>query len=93
MRSTARRATTPGPTATAVPGPLAASGLAAPHAAPAPLYAPSAPVQATDHGANTAAPTPERAVTPTCAPRPRLSCERTFSHECVKGAATSVLTF
>ncbi|MDG9719473.1 subtilase-type protease inhibitor [Streptomyces sp. DH24] len=144
MRNTARWATILGLTATAVCGPLAGAGLAAPHAAPASLYAPSALVLTVGHGESLAASTPERAVTLSCAPRPagthpaarqacaelrlaagdfdalataggdvlctreydpvvvtvdgvwegrRVSYERTFSNECVKGAATSVFTF
>jgi hypothetical protein len=70
MRNTARWATTLGLTATAVCGPLAGAGLAAPDAAPASLYAPSALVLTAGHGESPATATPERAVTLTCSPRP-----------------------
>ncbi|MYS44498.1 protease inhibitor protein, partial [Streptomyces sp. SID5998] len=50
MRNTARWAATLGLTATAVCGPLTGAALAAPAAAPASLYAPSALVLTTGHG-------------------------------------------
>ncbi|MEU2880509.1 MULTISPECIES: protease inhibitor [unclassified Streptomyces] len=68
MRNTARWAATLGLTATAVCGPLTGAALAAPAAAPASLYAPSALVLTTGHGTAAATATPERAVTLTCAP-------------------------
>jgi hypothetical protein len=70
MRNTARWATILGLTATAVCGPLAGVGLAAPNTAPAWLYAPSALILTVGHGESLAAATPERAVTLSCAPRP-----------------------
>ncbi|MEV6961133.1 subtilase-type protease inhibitor [Streptomyces sp. NPDC051207] len=70
MRNTARWATILGLTATAVCGPLAGAGLAAPNTAPASLYAPSALVLTAGHGENPATATPERAVTLSCTPRP-----------------------
>ncbi|MEV7128528.1 protease inhibitor [Streptomyces sp. NPDC093260] len=68
MRNTARWAATLGLTATAVCGPLTGAALAAPAAAPASLYAPSALVLTVGHGSAAATATPERAVTLTCAP-------------------------
>lgn len=68
MRNTARWAATLGLTATAVCGPLTGAALAAPSAAPASLYAPSALVLTVGHGTGAATATPERAVTLTCAP-------------------------
>ncbi|MEV6945335.1 protease inhibitor [Streptomyces sp. NPDC051172] len=81
MRNTARWAATLALTATAVCGPLTGSALAAPAAAPASLYAPSALVLTVGHGASAAAATPLRAVTLNCAPTasgthpaPALAC-------------------
>ncbi|MGW1161596.1 protease inhibitor [Streptomyces sp. NPDC002513] len=68
MPNTARWAATLTLAATAVCGPLTGSALAAPNAAPASLYAPSALVLTTGHGQSTATATPQRAVTLTCAP-------------------------
>ncbi|MEU6283005.1 protease inhibitor [Streptomyces sp. NPDC047028] len=68
MRTTARWAATLGLSAAAVCGPLTGAAVAAPHAAPASLYAPSALVLTTGHGDQAATATPERAVTLTCAP-------------------------
>ncbi|MFI2644083.1 protease inhibitor [Streptomyces sp. NPDC018610] len=68
MRNTARWAATLGLTATAVCGPLTGAALAAPSAAPASLYAPSALVLTVGHGADAAVAVPERVVTLTCAP-------------------------
>jgi len=81
MRNTARWAATLALTATAVCGPLTRSALAAPAAAPASLYAPSALVLTLGHGDSAAAATPLRAVTLNCAPTasgthpaPALAC-------------------
>ncbi|MFJ1967872.1 protease inhibitor [Streptomyces sp. NPDC087903] len=81
MRNTARWAATLGLTATAVCGPLTGAALAAPPAAPAGLYAPSALVLTMGHGEDAATVTPERAVTLNCAPTasgthpaPALAC-------------------
>ncbi|GAA3864957.1 protease inhibitor [Streptomyces sp. WAC07094] len=68
MPNTARWAAALTLTATAVCGPLTGSALAAPNAAPASLYAPSALVLTTGHGESAALVTPQRAVTLTCAP-------------------------
>jgi hypothetical protein len=68
MRNTARWAATLALTATAVCGPLTGAALAAPAAAPASLYAPSALVLTVGHGDSAAAVTPQRAVTLSCAP-------------------------
>lgn len=68
MRNTARWAATLGLTAAAVCGPLTGAAVAAPGAAPASLYAPSALVLTTGHGGDAATATPERAVTLSCAP-------------------------
>ncbi|MER6127815.1 protease inhibitor [Streptomyces sp. NPDC001795] len=68
MPNTARWAATLTLTATAVCGPLTGSALAAPNAAPASLYAPSALVLTVGHGETAALATPQRAVTLTCAP-------------------------
>ncbi|MFE9359979.1 subtilase-type protease inhibitor [Streptomyces olivaceoviridis] len=68
MRNTARWAAALGLTAAAVCGPLTGAAVAAPGAAPASLYAPSALVLTTGHGDDPATATPERAVTLTCAP-------------------------
>ncbi|MFI1561980.1 protease inhibitor [Streptomyces sp. NPDC020490] len=70
MRNTARRAATLALTATAVCGPLTGAALAAPAAAPASLYAPSALVLTVGHGTDAALATPQRAVTLSCAPTP-----------------------
>jgi hypothetical protein len=70
MRNTARWAATLALTATAVCGPLTGAALAAPAAAPASLYAPSALVLTIGHGDSAAAVTPQRAVTLSCAPTP-----------------------
>ncbi|MBD0839634.1 MULTISPECIES: protease inhibitor [unclassified Streptomyces] len=70
MRNTARWAATLGLTATAVCGPLAGAAPAAPVAAPASLYAPSALVLTVAHGESAALVRPERAVTLSCAPTP-----------------------
>lgn len=70
MRTTARWAATLGLTATAVCGPLTGAATAAPGAAPASLYAPSALVLTTGHGDDAATVAPERAVTLSCAPTP-----------------------
>jgi hypothetical protein len=70
MRNTARWAATLGLTAAAVCGPLGGPALAAPAAAPASLYAPSALVLTLGHGESAAVAGPARAVTLTCAPRP-----------------------
>ncbi|MCI3274125.1 protease inhibitor [Streptomyces cylindrosporus] len=70
MRNTARWAATLTLTATAVCAPLTGTALAAPAAAPASLYAPSALVLTTGHGESAAATTPQRAVTLNCAPTP-----------------------
>ncbi|MGN9762313.1 protease inhibitor [Streptomyces sp. SD31] len=141
MRNTARWAATLGLTATAVCGPLTGSALAAPDAAPASLYAPSALVLTVAHGDSATMTTPVRAVTLSCSPTPsgthpdpasacaelrgvggnfedltardgmlctkqydpvivtvdgvwqgqRVSYERTFSNECVKGSYTTSL--
>ncbi|MEU9451065.1 subtilase-type protease inhibitor [Streptomyces sp. NPDC048277] len=64
MRTTARWAATLGLTAAAVCGPLTGAAVATPSS----LYAPSALVLTTGHGADAATATPERAVTLTCAP-------------------------
>ncbi|MFJ6117857.1 protease inhibitor [Streptomyces sp. NPDC092129] len=68
MPNTARWAAALTLTATAVCGPLTGSALAAPNAAPASLYAPSALVLTMGHGESAALVTPQRAVTLTCAP-------------------------
>ncbi|MCS0605448.1 protease inhibitor [Streptomyces sp. LP11] len=68
MRNTARWTAALGLTAAAVCGPLTGAAVAAPDAAPAALYAPSALVLTIGHGENAATVTPERAVTLTCAP-------------------------
>jgi subtilisin inhibitor-like len=68
MPNTARWAATLTLTATAVCGPLTGSALAAPNAAPASLYAPSALVLTMGHGESAALATPLRAVTLICAP-------------------------
>ncbi|MGW3652638.1 protease inhibitor [Streptomyces sp. NPDC000878] len=68
MPNTARWAATLTLTATAVCGPLTGAAVAAPGPAPAGLYAPSALVLTVGHGEASAAVTPERAVTLTCAP-------------------------
>lgn len=68
MPTTARWAATLTLTATAVCGPLTGAAVAAPAPAPAALYAPSALVLTVGHGETSAAVTPERAVTLTCAP-------------------------
>ncbi|MXM67310.1 protease inhibitor [Streptomyces sp. HUCO-GS316] len=68
MRNTARWAATLGLTAATLCGPLTGATLAAPAAAPASLYAPSALVLTTGHGESAALTTPERAVTLSCAP-------------------------
>ncbi|WP_225829760.1 subtilase-type protease inhibitor [Streptomyces sp. NK08204] len=68
MRNTARWAASLGLTAAAVCGPLTGAAVAAPGAAPASLYAPSALVLTTGHGVSAATATPERAVTLNCAP-------------------------
>ncbi|MFJ8362104.1 protease inhibitor [Streptomyces sp. NPDC093984] len=68
MPNTARWAATLTLTATAVCGPLTGSALAAPTAAPATLYAPSALVLTMGHGQQATTATPERAVTLNCAP-------------------------
>ncbi|MBT2416853.1 subtilase-type protease inhibitor [Streptomyces sp. ISL-22] len=70
MRNTARWAATLGLTATAVCGPLTGSVLAAPDAAPASLYAPSALVLTVAYGDTATMATPVRAVTLSCAPTP-----------------------
>ncbi|MFF5438364.1 subtilase-type protease inhibitor [Streptomyces achromogenes] len=68
MRTTARWAAALGLTAAAVCGPLTGAAVAAPGAAPASLYAPSALVLTTGHGNDAATATAERAVTLSCAP-------------------------
>ncbi|GLX52611.1 subtilase-type protease inhibitor [Streptomyces hygroscopicus subsp. hygroscopicus] len=68
MRNTARWAAALGLTAVAVCGPLTGAAVAAPEAAPASLYAPSALVLTVGHGGDAATATPERAVTLSCAP-------------------------
>jgi hypothetical protein len=68
MRTTARWAATLGLTATAVCGPLTGAAVAGPDAVAPSLYAPSALVLTTGHGADAATATPERAVTLNCAP-------------------------
>ncbi|QLJ03340.1 subtilase-type protease inhibitor [Streptomyces sp. NEAU-sy36] len=68
MRNTARWAAAFGLTAVAVCGPLTGAAVAAPDAAPASLYAPSALVLTTGHGGDAATAAPERAVTLNCAP-------------------------
>ncbi|MFE2382021.1 subtilase-type protease inhibitor [Streptomyces misionensis] len=68
MRNTARWAAAFGLTAVAVCGPLTGAAVAAPDAAPASLYAPSALVLTTGHGGDGATAAPERAVTLSCAP-------------------------
>ncbi|MFF5402853.1 subtilase-type protease inhibitor [Streptomyces misionensis] len=68
MRNTARWAAAFGLTAVAVCGPLTGAAVAAPDAAPASLYAPSALVLTTGHGGDAATAAPERAVTLGCAP-------------------------
>ncbi|MFJ7147401.1 protease inhibitor [Streptomyces sp. NPDC100445] len=68
MRNTARWAAALGLTAATVCGPLIGAAAAAPGAAPSSLYAPSALVLTTGHGADAATATPERAVTLNCAP-------------------------
>ncbi|MBQ0995602.1 protease inhibitor [Streptomyces nigra] len=144
MRNTARWAATLALTATAVCGPLTGSALAAPDAAPASLYAPSALVLTLAHGDTAALASPARAVTLSCAPTAsgthpapaaacaelrglngdfdslrasegvmctkqydpvvvtvdgvwqgkRVSYERTFANECVKGSfGTSLFAF
>ncbi|MER6631404.1 protease inhibitor [Streptomyces sp. NPDC000987] len=70
MRNTARRAATLALTATAVCGPLTGAAIAAPAAAPASLYAPSALVLTVGHGTDAALASPQRAVTLSCAPTP-----------------------
>ncbi|MBO7941328.1 MULTISPECIES: protease inhibitor [Streptomyces] len=81
MRNTARWAATLGLTAAAVCGPLTGSALAAPAAAPASLYAPSALVLTMGHGESAATVNAARAVTLNCAPgasgthpAPALAC-------------------
>ncbi|QHC32831.1 MULTISPECIES: protease inhibitor [unclassified Streptomyces] len=69
MRNTARWAAALGLTAVAVCGPLTGAAVAAPDAAPASLYAPSALVLTIGHGGEAATATPERAVTLSCAPK------------------------
>ncbi|MFJ3230884.1 subtilase-type protease inhibitor [Streptomyces sp. NPDC086787] len=68
MRNTARWAATLGLAAAAVCGPLTGASVASPPSAPASLYAPSALVLTTGHGADIATVTPERAVILNCAP-------------------------
>ncbi|PBC59618.1 protease inhibitor protein [Streptomyces sp. Tue6028] len=68
MPNTARWAAALTLTATAVCGPVVGSAHAAPAAGPSGLYAPSALVLTTGHGATAATVTPERAVTLNCAP-------------------------
>ncbi|WP_105973174.1 protease inhibitor [Streptomyces geranii] len=68
MPNTARWAATLTMTATAVCGPLAGAAVAAPGPTLSGLYAPSALVLTVGHGEASAAVTPERAVTLTCAP-------------------------
>ncbi|MET8615718.1 subtilase-type protease inhibitor [Streptomyces misionensis] len=68
MRNTARWAAAFGLTAVAVCGPLTGAAVAAPDAAPASLYAPSALVLTTGHGGDAATAAPEHAVTLSCAP-------------------------
>ncbi|MGW3116488.1 protease inhibitor [Streptomyces sp. NPDC001107] len=81
MRNTARWAATLALTATAVCAPLTGAAIAAPAAAPASLYAPSALVLTIGHGDSAGVATPLRAVTLSCAPTasgthpaPALAC-------------------
>ena len=70
MRNTARWAATLGLTAATVCAPLTGSALAAPAAAPASLYAPSALVLTLGHGESAATAGAARAVTLSCMPGP-----------------------
>ena len=70
MRNTARWAATLGLTAATLCAPLTGSALAAPAAAPASLYAPSALVLTLGHGESAATAGAARAVTLSCAPTP-----------------------
>ncbi|MFF4585232.1 protease inhibitor [Streptomyces sp. NPDC001388] len=70
MRNTARWAATLGLTAATVCAPLTGAALAAPAAAPASLYAPSALVLTLGHGESAATVGAARAVTLSCAPGP-----------------------
>ena len=70
MRNTARWAATLGLTAATLCAPLTGPALAAPAAAPASLYAPSALVLTLGHGESAATAGAARAVTLSCAPTP-----------------------
>ncbi|WP_133915902.1 protease inhibitor [Streptomyces sp. NBC_00582] len=70
MRNTARWAATLGLTAATVCAPLTGAALAAPAAAPASLYAPSALVLTLGHGETAATAGAARAVTLSCMPGP-----------------------
>ncbi|MFC4501449.1 MULTISPECIES: subtilase-type protease inhibitor [Streptomyces] len=70
MRNTARWAATLGLTAATLCAPLTGPALAAPAAAPASLYAPSALVLTMGHGESAATVNAARAVTLSCAPGP-----------------------
>ncbi|MCC9711083.1 protease inhibitor [Streptomyces sp. MNU76] len=70
MPKTARLAATLTLTAAAVCGPFAGPALADPAPVAKSLYAPSALVLTVGHGEASAAVTPERAVTLSCAPKP-----------------------